>query len=126
MRKLATIQIIEEVQPIENADNIERVKVKEWWCVTQKSNNFKPDDLVVYFEVDSLLPVTNTAFEFLSKGTKPKNAIIDGEEKIGYGYRLKTIKLRGTISQGLVMPLNILESFGKLNTDVNPPTLIIE
>lgn len=102
MRHLATIQRIEEVQPIENADSIEKVRVKNWWCVTQKSNNLKPGDLVVYFEIDSLLPVNNPLFEFMSKGTKPKTMNIDGVEHVG--YRLKTIKLRGQLSQGLVIP----------------------
>ncbi len=105
-RKLATIQKIAEVQPIENADAIEKVKVKDWWCVTRK-DEFKVGDLCVYFEIDSLLPVNNPAFEFLAKATKPKNVIIDGKEHVGYGYRLKTIKLRGQISQGLALQLSV-------------------
>lgn len=105
MRQLATIQIVSEVQPIENADSIEKVKIKDWWVVSEKGN-FKPNDFCVYFEIDSLLPVDNPAFEFLSKHTTPKTAIIDGEEHVGYGYRLKTIKLRGQISQGLALPLS--------------------
>jgi len=123
MRKLATIQKIEEVQSIENADAIEKVRVKEWWVVSKK-DTFKKGDICVYFEIDSLLPSDNPNFEFLSKGTKERTMTIDGKEY--KGYRLRTKKLRGIISQGLVMPLNILESFGKLNTDINPPTLTIE
>ena len=105
MRQLATIQLIAEVLPIENADSIEKVRVKDWWCVVIK-DAFKVGDFCVYFEIDSLLPIDNPAFEFMAKGNKPKDVIIDGVEHAAYGYRLKTIKLRGQISQGLALPLS--------------------
>ncbi len=105
MRQLASIQKIAEVLPIENADSIEKIRVKDWWCVAKKGE-LKEGDYCVYFEIDSLLPVGNPAFEFLAGSTKPKNVIIDGKEHVGYGYRLKTIKLRGQISQGLALPLS--------------------
>ncbi len=108
MRQLATIQKIAEVQPIEGADAIVKVRVKDWWCVAKK-DEFLVDDLCVYFEIDSLLPVTNPAFEFLAKGTKPKTMVI--EEKTYTGYRLKTIRLRGQISQGLALPLRVLKIY---------------
>lgn len=109
MRHLATIQVIADVQPIEGADSIEKVKVKDWWCVSKKGE-FKVDDLCVYFEIDSLLPSSNPAFSFLEKGTKTKSMTIDG---VTYtGYRLKTIRLRGQISQGLALPLSILGGGG--------------
>jgi RNA ligase (TIGR02306 family) len=102
MRKLASIQRIEEVLPIEGADAIEKIRIQGWWCVTQKGN-FKPQDLCLYFEVDSLLP-NIPQFSFLSKGNTLKKSIIeDGKEVIG--FRLKTIRLRGQISQGLALPL---------------------
>ncbi len=112
MRKLATIQIIEEVQPIENADSIEKVRVKEWWVVSKK-DTFKKGDLCVYFEIDSLLPSDNPVFEFLSKGTKEKTMNIEGKDY--KGYRLKTVKLRGQVSQGLALPLSL---FPTINPDI--------
>ena len=105
-RKLATIRKIVSVDDIvftnengepEIAQNIVRVKVDGWQCVTQRSNNFKPGDLCVYFEIDSVLPHTNPAFDFL------------GEKK-----RLRTIKLKGQVSQGLVLPLSELGLEGKV------------
>lgn len=102
MRHLATIQQIADVQPIEGADSIEKVQVKGWWCVAKKEE-FKVGDKCVYFEIDSLLPTYNTAFDFLAKGSKPKTMVVEGKEFIG--YRLRTIKLRGQISQGLALPL---------------------
>lgn len=106
MRKLATIQKIAEIQPIKNADAIEKVRINEWWCVAKKGE-FVEGDICVYFEIDSLLPLDDPAFEFLGKGTKPKNVDIDG--KTYTGYRLKTIRLRGQISQGLALPLHVFE-----------------
>lgn len=102
-RKLATIRKIKSVEDIifendkgeqEVAQNIVKATVDGWHLVTQRSNGFKPDDLVVYFEIDSVLPSDNPEFAFLEK----------------YKYRLKTIKLKGQISQGLILPLSILET----------------
>lgn len=98
MRKLASIRRIVEIKPIEGADAIEAVRVDGWWCVAKK-NEFKVNDLCVYFEVDSFLPV-RPEFEFLRK------ACFKSTRNLGDGFRLKTIKLRGQISQGLVLPMN--------------------
>ncbi len=103
MRKLAIIQKIEDIQPIEGADRIERVRVKDWWCVTNKGT-FQVNDLCVYFEIDSLLPISNPAFEFMAKGNSVRTMKIDGKEY--KGYRLKTIRLRKQISQGLALPIS--------------------
>lgn len=109
MRHLATAEEIADVQPIENADAIEKVKVREWWCVAKKGE-FKVGDPCVYFEIDSLLPSSNPAFSFLSKGNHEKTMVVDGKEY--KGYRLKTIKLRGQISQGLALPLKTFFELG--------------
>lgn len=105
MRKLARIQQIAEVAPIEGADAIERVRVQDWWCVS-KRGEFKAGDLCVYFEIDSLLPMTEQ-FAFLANRGTRKSELEDGT--IVEGYRLKTIKLRGQLSQGLALPIS---SFG--------------
>ena len=98
MRKLASIQKIRSVEPIEDADKIELVHVLGWQCVANKGV-FQPGDLCVYFEVDSFLPVDDR-FEFLRKSSFKKN------ELLGEGFRLRTMRMRGQISQGLVMPLS--------------------
>jgi len=103
-RKLASVQRIADIQPIPNADNIEVATVLGWHCVVRKGE-FKPGDLCVYFEIDSLLPMTDD-FSFM-KNQKPVKSYVDGKEYIG--YRLKTIKLRGQISQGLCLPMSILK-----------------
>lgn len=99
MRKLASIQTIAEKRSIAGADNIEAVRVNGWWMVAKKGE-FQVDDRCVYFEIDSFLPVRDE-FEFLRKSSYRSVA------HIGEGFRLKTIKLRGQISQGLVLPVTV-------------------
>ena len=91
MRKLASVRKISEIRPILKADAIEVALIDGWECVVKKSENFKVGDLVVYIEVDSIMP-ERPEFEFLR------------DRK----FRVKTIRLRNQISQGLVLPLSIL------------------
>jgi RNA ligase (TIGR02306 family) len=99
-RKLASIRKITDIQPIPDADSIEVVVVGGWKVVTKKGE-FNIGDLCVYCEIDSFLPIL-PQYEFLRKSSYKK--LSTGEE----GFRLKTIKLRGQVSQGLVLPLNVL------------------
>lgn len=96
-RKLASIQKVININPIEGADRIEHVKVLGWWVVSKKGE-FSIGDLCVYFEVDSIVPEKEWS-EFL----RNKN------------FRLKTIKLRGALSQGLVVPLSIDDRLSKFS-----------
>lgn len=100
MRKLASIQKIKQIDPIPNADNIEVATVNGWEVVVKKGL-YNEGDLVVYCEVDSFLPVRDE-FEFLRKSSF--RTLADGSE----GFRLKSIKLRGQVSQGLIVPLDII------------------
>lgn len=97
MRKLVTIRTVSEVIPIEGADAIEVVKIDGWQCVVKKGE-FKAGDRCVYFEVDSFLPATDDRFSFMTGRGQQTNG--DGSK----GYRLRTIKLRGQLSQGLALP----------------------
>ena len=76
MRKLASIQRIWNIEPIEGADRIELAHVLGWQCVVDKGQ-FKPMDLAVYFEVDSFLPV-RPEFEFLASYNEIPRANIAG------------------------------------------------
>lgn len=107
MRKLASIRKVNSLTPIENADMIELAHIDGWGVVVKKGE-FKEGDLGVYFEVDSLLP-EEPRYEFLRKGcyvAKSQN---------GSGFRLRTIKLRKTLSQGLFLPLT---SFPELTDSI--------
>jgi len=90
-RKLAHIEKIEWIKPIDGADKIELCGILGWQCVIAKKDNFKVGDKVVYCEVDSVMP-EKPEFEFLR------------ERK----FRIRTIKLRGQISMGLVLPTSYL------------------
>jgi len=104
-RKLVTIQKIDELKQIEGADFIELAIIKGWQAVVKK-DDYKVGDNVLYYEIDSFLPV-KPEYEFLLKGSKVKKMFIeDGEEQ--EGILLKTKKLRGQMSQGLVMPFQLL------------------
>lgn len=91
MRKLASVRQINAIREIEGADKIECAVVDGWECVVAKKDNFKVGDEVVYIEIDSIVPEI-PEFEFLR------------ERK----FRIRTIKLRKQVSQGLIMPLSIL------------------
>lgn len=108
-RNLASIQKIISLELIPNADKIELATILGWKSVVKKGD-FKVGDSVVYFEIDSFLPI-RPEFEFLRKNCLRKNN--DGVE----GFRLKTIRLKGQISQGLIMPITILDGI-RLSTDI--------
>src|SRR5262249_48902323 len=63
MRKLASIQTVNAVEPIPNADAIEKIRVLGWWVVVKKGEH-RPGEKVVYCEIDSFLP-ERPEFEFL-------------------------------------------------------------
>lgn len=101
MRKLASIQIITALEPIEGADAIERAQVLGWSVVVKKGE-FNVGDFVVYCEIDSVLPAVDE-FAFLEK----------------VKYRIKTIRLRGQISQGICFPTSILPKHVIIEEDRN-------
>ena len=98
MRKLASIQRIWKIEPIEGADRIELAHVLGWQCVVNKGQ-FQPMDIGVYFEIDSFLPI-RPEFEFM-RATSYKKSDVMGE-----GFKLRTMRFRGEISQGLLLPLS--------------------
>jgi RNA ligase (TIGR02306 family) len=93
MRKLASIQKIVDIRPIDGADKIEVAQVLGWEVVVAKKDEFKVGDLVIYIEIDSIVP-DKSEFDFLR------------DRK----FRVRTIKLRKQVSQGLILPLSILPS----------------
>lgn len=92
-RKLASVQTVKAIKPIEGADRIEVVQILNWDCVARKGE-YRVGDKVIYFEIDSLLPDI-PAFEFL-KGSS-------WSQKLNK-YKISTHKFRNQISQGLVIP----------------------
>ena len=95
-RKLASVVKIVDIQPIVGADAIVVATVKGWKVVVKK-DEYKVGDLAVYYEIDSFLPI-RPQFEFLRKSSFKRMGSSEG-------FRLKTIRLRGQISQGLLTPI---------------------
>ena len=106
MRKLATIRCISAIHPIPDADAIEVAQVDNWKVVVKKGE-YRVGDLVVYCEVDSWIP--HELAPFLSKGQEPRE--YEGIK----GERLRTVKLRGTTSQGLILPLSVLGDINQID-----------
>jgi RNA ligase (TIGR02306 family) len=101
MRKLASIQRIKNIEPIEGADAIEKASVLGWQLVIRKGD-FAIDDLCVYCEIDSVMP-DKPEFEFVRAKSN----------------RIKTIRLRGQISQGICFPLNVLPEGIQVEEDLD-------
>jgi len=91
-RKLVSIQRIDAIEPIAGADSIVQARVMGWTVVVKKEE-FTAGDPCVFFEIDSVLPDGPGWSEFL----RPR------------GFRVRTLKLRGVLSQGLALPVSILD-----------------
>ena len=106
-RKLATLRIISALDPISGADVIEVATVDSWRVIVQKGK-YKVGSLVVYFEIDSWIPEKLAPF-LTKKVAKEFNGVP--------GNRLKTIKMKGQISQGLILdPADITKIVPEFNT----------
>lgn len=102
--KLASIQRVKSLHPIENADRIEVCTlVGLGWSVIVEKDSLKPGDLVLFCEIESALPVADARFSFLTSSLKQfrdsHGTILDS------CYRIRSRKFRNVISQGLVVPL---------------------
>lgn len=99
IRKLASIRQCTALQAIPGADAIQVAVVDGWTCVV-KIGEIEVGQKGVYFEIDSFLPVDDARFEFLRRSSLRKMGDTEG-------FRLRTIRLRGQLSQGLFMPLHL-------------------
>ena len=118
-RKLVTIRTIDEITPIDGADRIECAHVGGWKVVVGKGEFYQGQN-VFYFEIDSMLPLKRDVFSFL----EPRGKVLNKEDNEFY-HRLKTVRLRGQYSQGLLLPLTIVtaleeqDSIDDLVSEVN-------
>lgn len=116
MRKLATIRQISAIADIPGADKIECAYIDGWTVVVEK-NKHQPGDTIVFVEIDSWVP--HDLAPFLSKGKEPR------EYQGIKGERLRTVKLRGQLSQGLVLPMAGIE-FKDIGDDVSEQLGIVK
>lgn len=106
MRKLASVQVVNEIKPIEGSDFIEQVQILGWILVTKKGE-FSINDKCIYIEIDSVVKDC-PEFEFLRK----------------YKFRVKTQKIRGVVSQGLAIPLKMFNISEKLDVGADVTELL--
>jgi RNA ligase (TIGR02306 family) len=106
-RALVTVQKVRKITDIPESDFLEVAHVMGWQCVVKKGE-FREGETGVYFEVDSFLPV-EPRYEFLR--TSSFRANFDN----GEGFRIRTVKLRGQLSQGLILPYSTFPELGGLN-----------
>lgn len=110
MRKMVALKKIDKIIPIENADAIVTAVIGGWNVVV-KRDEFNVGDTVLYFEIDSFLPANVKQFAFLAE--KSSKTVINPDTNAEVtGHVLRTIKLRGQVSQGIV-----LRPFDGLNAD---------
>ena len=94
--KLASLEIIKSIKPHPNADKLEIAQVLGWQTIVVK-DQFKEGNKIIFVVIDTILPKAPWS-EFLADKKDPEKPI-----------RLRTIKLRGQYSQGLVLPLSVLD-----------------
>jgi RNA ligase (TIGR02306 family) len=85
------VALINEIKPIEGADNIEQIVVGGWNCIAQK-NTYKVNDFVIVATTDAIIPVE------LSDAMAVTNYLRKGQ-------RVRTVKLRGVYSECLLIPM---------------------
>jgi len=107
---MAKVVKIDAINPIPGADAIEVATVGGWKVVV-KNGEFTQGDLAIYCEIDSWIPYELASF--LSKGQEPRE--YNGVK----GERLRTVKLRNQISQGLLLSTNVLGSTFEIGADVS-------
>ena len=113
-RKMASVQEIEKLSPIEHSDFLETAEMKDLgWKVVVKKGEFHIGQKVVYFEIDSAINVNDLlpCMEFLKNISQKKlytGKIPESSAFYGQYVRIKTIKLRGQISQGLIISLDTI------------------
>lgn len=109
-RRLVSREVITEIRPIPGADAIERARVRGWDVVVKKGEMSAGDE-VIYFEIDSALPLSDERFAFLEpRGSK---RLVSGSKV----HVLKTARLRGQYSQGLVLPICVFAELYAVDDD---------
>lgn len=101
-RTLAAIQRVLAIEPIPNADAIELARINGWQCVVKKEE-FAVGDLGVFLEIDAV-PPDEEAFRFLWQ-RKPQEGGAPVIASRPPNFRVRTMRLRGTLSQGVLLPL---------------------
>lgn len=104
MRKLASLVRVQAVEPIPDTERLSVATMEgKGWKVVVCRNDFKAGDTAVYFEIDSALP-NEDRYAFLRDRCLRK-FMTKGGALLKECLRIRTVKLRGVVSQGLLMPV---------------------
>lgn len=98
---------IKAVIPVPKSDNLEMTEVFEAPVIFRKGQ-LKVGDLAVYIPVESVVPMNEPQFQGLGIKTE-KNL-----------YRVKAVRLRGTYSEGLLVPYTQTDGSVALGKDMAP------
>lgn len=102
-RRMCTLRRVSKVEPIKGADRIEAYHVDGWVVVDGKGAH-REGDYVLYYEIDTFLPTNDPRYAaFAERGEKSMTVTKGRKTKTAIGHVLKTIRLRGVYSQGLIM-----------------------
>lgn len=124
-RKMASVQKIASLTPIENSDFLEVAMMENLgWKVVVKKGEFKVGDKVIYFEIDSAINVKDLPEQLAFLKDKGTKKLFTGRTPDTSAFseeyvRIKTIKLRGQVSQGLVIPADKGEVGDDLTKEFN-------
>lgn len=124
MRKLASLVEIASCDPIPDTErlSVATMKGKGWRVVTGR-DEFAPGDTAVYFEIDSYLPPDDERYAFLRERCLRKFVSKSGGV-LREGFRIKTAKLRGVVSQGLLMPIAAFPEASGMEVGTDLTTLL--
>lgn len=112
-RKMVTVRTVTKVTKHPDADFLDICEVDGWNVIT-KLNEFQVGDKGFYFEIDSVVPTEDQRFAFLDNKAKHQILTNDKFERIEFrGFKIKTMKMKGVLSQGLLLPLSSINTKGK-------------
>lgn len=121
VRTLARVVTIDDITPARNADRLELATIGGWQTVVGKGT-YQPGDTVIYLEIDSLINVEDPRFA----SQLPDWLIVQAKAREGVDglrYRIKTARLRGNISQGMLLNMDAL---GEYHENYTPGTDVTE
>lgn len=105
-RELVRVVVIDDILTHPNADSLELAIIGGWQCCV-RIGEFKKGDAAVYCEIDAMLPLDLPMFGFL-EARKESLKEVDGRVY----SRVKTIRLRKELSQGLLIPVGDFTASG--------------
>ena len=118
MRKLVTRRVVDKLIPINGADRIELALVDGWSCIVKKGE-FRVGEEAIYFEIDSFIPSSDLRFSFLGEGKVKEFGKIKG-------WRIRTMKMRGVLSQGLLLPVAMFNGVDLTVEDIAPQLGVVK